>query len=68
MWIPEEGDAWFESPAGILDDDPVLRPDRHIFVECTPAWDSIRDNLSQLTKRELIRMRLSAAHDQSSRD
>jgi|TARA_Y100000310_G_scaffold224250_1_gene226059 hypothetical protein len=51
-----EGD-WFEIAAGLLDDDPGIRPDKHIFVELTPAWDQITDGLPQYTKEELYRLR-----------
>lgn len=51
-----EGD-WLEIPAGLLDDDPGLRPDKHILVEFLPAWDEIRDGLPQYTVRELVRER-----------
>ncbi len=57
--ITDEGVDWFEIPAGLLDDDPKLRPDRHIFVECGSEWFTISDDLPQLTKRDVIRMRLS---------
>ncbi len=48
---------WLEVPAGLLDDDPGVRPERHIFVELLPAWDAIRDPLPQLTMPELVRLR-----------
>lgn len=48
---------WFEIPAGLLDDDPALRPDRHIYVEHTPAWDAIQDSLPQLGKEQLKLLR-----------
>ena len=60
MPVFEDGDEWFEIPAGILDGDPMLRPDRHIFVECGSAWHEILDGLPQLTKRDVIRMRVAA--------
>ena len=53
---PAEG-GFFEIPAGILDDDPGIRPDKHIFVECKSEWFSITDALPQLTLRELIELR-----------
>jgi len=46
-----------EIPAGLFDDDPVVRPDKHIFVDFMPSWQVIRDSLPQLTLRELIRHR-----------
>jgi hypothetical protein len=54
---PSEGAAWFEIPAGLLDDDPGLRPDKHIFVDRKSAWFTISDSLPRLTKAELIELR-----------
>jgi len=48
---------WFEIPAGLLDDDPGIRPDRHILGELMPAWDRITDGLPQLSLPELLRHR-----------
>lgn len=36
---------WFEIPAGLLDDDPRLKPDKHIFVEHAAPWYDIADAL-----------------------
>lgn len=44
---------WFEIPAGLLDDDPGLRPDKHIFVEVKSPWFTIGDDLPQLDKAAL---------------
>lgn len=54
---PEPEGDWFEIPAGALDDDPGLRPDKHILVELLPAWDRITDGLPQLTLPDLLRHR-----------
>ena len=54
---PPPGAAWFEVPAGTLDDDPRLRPDRHIFVECKSPWYAITDALPQLDRPALIALR-----------
>ncbi|MAE93546.1 MAG: aldehyde-activating protein [Deltaproteobacteria bacterium] len=52
------GDAdWLEIPAGLLDADPRLRPDKHIFVECKSSWFPISDSLPQLTGREIAELR-----------
>ena len=59
--MAEAGETWCEVAAGLLDDDPRIRPERHIFVECGSAWYAILDELPQLTKRELIRLRRAAA-------
>jgi hypothetical protein len=49
---PTHGGAWFV-PAGLLDDDPKLRPDKHIYVEFKATWDTITDQLPQMTKQEI---------------
>ncbi len=67
MPIFEAGDSWFEIAAGVLDDDPMLRPDRHIFIECGSAWFEILDDLPQLTKGDLVRMRRAAFERDSNR-
>ncbi|MEW6270881.1 MAG: GFA family protein [Thermodesulfobacteriota bacterium] len=57
--VPEpepEGDT-LEIPAGLLDDDPQIKPDKHIFVELAAPWDDLRDDLPRLTVRELVRLR-----------
>jgi len=33
----------FEIAAGLLDDDPGVRPDRHIMVECKAPWTEFRE-------------------------
>ena len=67
MPIFAEGDEWFEIAAGVLDDDPIIRPDRHIFIECGSQWYEIRDDLPQLTKGDVIRMRIAAFENESNR-
>ena len=62
---PPADATWFEIPAGLLDADPVLRPDRHIFVECKSPWFSISDSLPQLTKAELAELRRRSREDSS---
>jgi hypothetical protein len=42
-----------ELPAGLLDDDPGIKPDKHIFREFLPKWDSISDDLPQFTRSEI---------------
>ena len=53
---------WFEVPAGALDDDPQLRPDKHIFVEVKSPWFVITDGLPQLDKAQLTKLRQIEAH------
>jgi hypothetical protein len=36
-----------EIPAGLLDDDPVMKPDKHIFTEVKSSWFEITDSLPQ---------------------
>jgi hypothetical protein len=50
--IPAHGDSWFV-PAGLLDDDPNVRPDKHIYVEFKAPWDTITDQLPQMTKPQI---------------
>ena len=48
---PESGH--FEIPAGLLDDDPGLVPDKHIYVEHNAAWHAITDDLPRFTAAEI---------------
>jgi len=50
-------EAWFEVPAGLLDDDPVLRPDKHIMVDHKAPWCEIEDSLPQLDRQALFELR-----------
>lgn len=54
---PPAGADWFEIPAGLLDDDPGISPDKHIFVEIKSPWFAITDQLPRLTKAELVELR-----------
>jgi hypothetical protein len=54
---PPAGARWFEIPAGLLDGDPRVRPDRHIFVECKAPWYEIGDALPQLDRAALLALR-----------
>jgi hypothetical protein len=53
---PHPTGPWCEIPAGLLDDDPGIRPDRHIFVECRTEWTP-RDGLPELDKQALLALR-----------
>jgi hypothetical protein len=57
---PPPDATWFAVPAGVLDDDPVLRPERHIFVERKSPWFALSDSLPRLTKAELVALRRRA--------
>jgi hypothetical protein len=48
---------WLEVPAGLLDDDPRLRPDKHIFVDFKSPWFKIMDDLPQLDRAALMSLR-----------
>jgi hypothetical protein len=54
---PSATAPWVEVAAGVLDDDPQVRPDKHIFVEVKSPWYTITDTLPQLDKAALIRLR-----------
>ena len=57
---PPPGARWFEIPAGLLNDDPGCRPDRHIYVDYKIDWDEISDGLPQLTKADVFELRRAA--------
>jgi hypothetical protein len=46
-----------EIPAGLLDDDPGMKPDKHIFIEHNAPWFEIADDLPQLDLPALIALR-----------
>jgi hypothetical protein len=35
-------------PLGSFDDDPIVRPQAHIFVDSKAVWDTIADDLPQI--------------------
>jgi hypothetical protein len=43
-----------EIPAGLLDTDPEIKPDKHILVEFVPPWDRISDGLPQYDVSKLV--------------
>jgi hypothetical protein len=57
------GRVWFEVTrlTGLLDDDPGLKPDKHIYVEHRAWWHTITDDLPQFTASEIALHRASAA-------
>lgn len=46
---PDPAADWFEIPAGLLDGEPGVRPDKHIFVEFCAPWFEITDELRRFT-------------------
>ena len=55
---PESG--YFEIPAGLLDGDPGLAPDKHIYVEHNATWHTITDDLPRFTAAEIAVHRAKA--------
>jgi hypothetical protein len=51
-----EGES-LEIPAGAFDDDPGIRPDKHIFVEFIPPWDDLQADLPAYSLPELYKLR-----------
>jgi hypothetical protein len=56
---PDPAAEWFEVPAGLLDGDPGLRPDKHIFIELNAPWHEITDALPKFDKSALRALRAS---------
>jgi len=54
---PKADEPWLEVHAGVLDDDPGLRPERHILVEAKSPWFTISDELTQLDRAALTALR-----------
>lgn len=46
-----------EIPAGTLDGNPGIKPDKHIFVEFNASWFEITDDLPQFDKPALRKLR-----------
>jgi hypothetical protein len=51
-----EGDR-LEIAAGSFDDDPGVRPDKHIYVDCMAPWDDLDARLPAYTMREIHALR-----------
>ena len=49
QWIPA-GRDYFALALGTLDDDPGVRPERHIFVGSKAPWYAIEDGLPQFAE------------------
>lgn len=54
---PEPNSEWCEIPAGLLDGDPEMKPDKHIFVEHRAPWFEIADRLPQYDLPALLELR-----------
>ena len=57
------GGSLIEVHAGVLDDDPGLRPERHILVEAKSPWFTISDALPQFDRAgiDALRNKLSSS-------
>ena len=49
--VPTVGQGIIRVPAGTLDDDPGIRPQRHIFVDFKAPWFEITDALPRFAKK-----------------
>ena len=58
--VPSDDASWFEVPAGTLDDDPKIRPDKHIYIDFKSPWYSVGDGLPQMTKSQIHAYRRAA--------
>lgn len=65
---PEDDSELFEVAAGLLDDDPQLQPDKHIFIELKAPWFQITDGLPRLDKQALIEHRRRIAQQRHAGD
>ena len=59
---PNPHGQWCEIAAGLFDEPLGITPDKHIYVEFIPDWDTISDALPQYTKMELHEYRSNKAH------
>lgn len=54
---PDGSSRLVEIPAGLLDDDPAMKPDKHIFVELKSPWFEITDHLPKYDLPALTKLR-----------
>ena len=52
-WPTGEADT-YAVPAGSLNDDPVVRPEGHVWVNCAAPWFEIDDGLPQFTDAQYV--------------
>lgn len=60
---PSSDSEIVEIPAALLDDDPGIKPDKHIFAELKAPWHQITDELPQFDDKMLLRYRQKAQGD-----
>jgi hypothetical protein len=61
---PNGDSALVEIPAGSLDINPGIKPDKHIFVEFKAPWFKIEDGLPRFDKVSLRKYRAAQAREQ----
>jgi hypothetical protein len=54
---PEPQTELFEIAAGLLDDDPAIRPERHIMIEHKAPWTALADGLPAYDRPGLAKLR-----------
>lgn len=57
---PTPAGGFVEIPAGLLDDDPGMRPDRHIYVEHAAVWCEPAGGLPRLDRDQVRALRAIA--------
>jgi hypothetical protein len=50
QWCPTGNAQYFALALGTLDDDPGVRPERHIFIGSKAPWYTIEDDLPQFAQ------------------
>ena len=55
--LPNPDADCLEVSAGTFDSELPISPDKHIFVELTPNWDKVKDELPTYTKDQLYVLR-----------
>jgi hypothetical protein len=56
---PQDESPFLEIPAGLVEGDPGVRPDKHIMIDHKSSWYEIADALPQLDLAALERSRRS---------
>ena len=54
---PRPSGKTMDVPAGLLNDDPGIFPDKHIYVDLKAVWEIISDDLPQFTKAQFRKLR-----------
>jgi len=59
-WVPDphpQGD-WVEIPAGLIEDQIDVMPDKHIYVDLKAEWEDIDSSIPKFTKNEILAFRV----------